>query len=544
MEGMGGNCRLLPPRDCPSTEVRSTYERMNFRPRPISRLFRRPFVTMSKPVLVICGTTGVGKSKLSIELALSLSKGSDKHPYRGARIINADSMQVYTGMDVITNKVPVEERCGVEHLLMDYKQPGEQLTGPEWIKDAIHAIDETHSRNQIPIVVGGTSYWIQHLIFPERMASLDKSESDAQPADSPPPPSEAFASALAALPPELLDLFNNLPDQAPIADDDPSTAHKLHDLLSALDPLVAQRWHWRDARRVLTSLRVIQENRRLASEVIKDQSSIVPKPRYRTLCFWLYAEPKVLKPRLDARVDQMIEQGLLDEIRTLRRIASAANESDSQPQSTEGRRMDYTLGIYQAIGYKEFHDYLGAPEPSEAAFRQAVEQMKLGTRRYAKRQVTWLRNKLLPAVNIANAVSLAEDGRPIVPTYLLDATELGDAWKTNVMDVAERITTGFLEDKPLPDPLTLSPRASEMLSVREKPTDPVAVLTANQRRVCEVCTVDPEQPVMVDGGAWETHVRSRGHRYMTGKGQKRREASPGGHPTTDNSTTEPEALAS
>lgn len=94
----------------------------------------------SGPLIVICGTTGVGKSKLGIELALKLSDPHCKHPYRGARIINADSMQVYVGMDVITNKVPMEERCGVEHLLMDYRRPGEQLTGPEWIKDAIAVV--------------------------------------------------------------------------------------------------------------------------------------------------------------------------------------------------------------------------------------------------------------------------------------------------------------------------------------------------------------------------------------------------------------------
>ena len=97
----------------------------------------------SKPLIVVCGTTGVGKSKLGIELALSLSDQKHKHPFRGARIINADSMQVYVGMDVITNKVPMDERCGVEHLLMDYKQPGEQLTGPEWIKDAIAVVSVT-----------------------------------------------------------------------------------------------------------------------------------------------------------------------------------------------------------------------------------------------------------------------------------------------------------------------------------------------------------------------------------------------------------------
>ncbi|CDO74728.1 hypothetical protein BN946_scf184593.g10 [Trametes cinnabarina] len=424
----------------------------------------------SKPVIVICGTTGVGKSKLSIELALALARGSGGHPYRGARIINADSMQVYVGMDVITNKVPVEERYGVDHLLMDYKKPGEQLTGPEWIKDAIQAIDETHERGQVPIVVGGTSYWIQHLIFPERMASLDKPDTDSTGTSVSPVSSDNFTNALAALPPELLDLFIDLPKQAPAADDDPTAAHKLHDLLMALDPFVAKRWHWRDTRKVLTNLRIIEENRRLASEVIKEQSQSNPLPRYRTLLLWLYAKPEILKPRLDERVDQMIQQGLLNEIRTLRAIASQGRQGNAQalsPElaSTSSRpRMDYTLGIYQAIGYKEFYEYLSSPEPSEASFRVAVEQMKMGTRRYAKRQVAWIRNKLLPVVDAANAVSLAETGAPSVPAYLLDATELGDAWKTNVHDVAERITHDFLENRPLPDPRTLSATASEMLT--------------------------------------------------------------------------------
>ena len=84
----------------------------------------------------------MGKSKLAVDLAHSLSRKllNAVEPWTGADVINADSMQVYVGMDVITNKVPVEERRGIEHLLMDYKRPGEQLTGPEWIKDAIEAV--------------------------------------------------------------------------------------------------------------------------------------------------------------------------------------------------------------------------------------------------------------------------------------------------------------------------------------------------------------------------------------------------------------------
>lgn len=103
-------------------------------------------MTSLKPLIAICGTTGVGKSKLGVELALKLADQqivqdhSGEHQWRGARIINSDSMQVYTGMDIITNKVSQAERMGVEHLLMDIKQPGEQYIVGQWVHDAIQVV--------------------------------------------------------------------------------------------------------------------------------------------------------------------------------------------------------------------------------------------------------------------------------------------------------------------------------------------------------------------------------------------------------------------
>ena len=109
------------------------------------------------------------------------------------------------------------------------------------------------------------------------MASLDKPSDSASPPEQ--PASEAFAKAIASLPSELLALFNDLPESAPSADTDSQLCLDMHKLLTVLDPLVAQRWHWRDSRKVLTNLRVIQENRRLASEIILEQSQTVSKPR-------------------------------------------------------------------------------------------------------------------------------------------------------------------------------------------------------------------------------------------------------------------------
>ncbi|KAG1801783.1 tRNA isopentenyltransferase [Suillus subaureus] len=457
-----------------------------------------------RPIITICGTTGVGKSKLSIELALKIAQGI--HGWRGARIINADSMQVYTGMDVITNKVPVAERMGVEHLLMDFKQPGEQYVVGQWVQDAIKAIDETHRMDMIPIIVGGTSYWIQHLMFPNRLPTPGQTLSDS------------VTQSIANLPPELLELFNALPEHPPSAASHPQDAMLLHRLLTALDEPVAQRWHWRDTRKVMGSLRVIKDTGMAPSEIIIEQSKTALIPRYRTLCFWLYAEPSILNERLDARVDDMIK---------VRKVLIDRSLTD--------RLTDYTIGIYQSIGefrpvffydtylqdlgYKEFHDYLASAEPSEKVFASAVEQMKYGTRQYSKRQIRWLKNKLLPAIYSANGGG--DHAAALLPVYLLDATELGDQWTSRVLNQGERIVEAFLGNETLVDPLLLSERAREMLTIDVKPTSPTEILRARKKVVCPACTLDPSQPFMVeDGSQWEAHRRSRTHRRHASRDKK------------------------
>ncbi|KAJ3536042.1 hypothetical protein NM688_g6889 [Phlebia brevispora] len=491
---------------------------------------------LMRPLIAICGTTGVGKSKLAIELALALSEQTRRHGgYLGARIINADAMQVYAGLDVLTNKVPLEEQCGVEHLLMGFKQPGEQYVVGQWVKHASRLIDETHERNQIPIVVGGTSYWIQHLVFPERLlATFDDSNEDSDQeqeqtlpsadANIPHEQSQSLLHSISALPPELLDVFNHLPDTCPSAAADPELCLSLHKLLQALDPIVAQRWHWRDTRKVLRSLSIIQQTGRLSSEIIDEQSRNIPQPRYRTLCFWLYAQPEVLNPRLDARVDQMIEQGLLKEVAELQ---NAARGTEQMPRSKDSSP-DFTLGLYQSIGYREFSSYLANqsladPAEDQKLFREAVERMKLSTRKYAKRQVSWIRNKLLPAAYAANS---AQDGQKIVSAYLLDATELGDKWVTNVQSKANLITDHFLETKPLPDPRSLSETAHTMLTIRDKATNPKDVLNARRRVVCPVCTIKEDQPIMIEeGDEWTAHAKTRRHRRLASQAAKRTRSS-------------------
>ncbi|CCM02911.1 uncharacterized protein FIBRA_05025 [Fibroporia radiculosa] len=422
-----------------------------------------------RPLITICGTTGVGKSKLAIELALALSQnlGHRDHGYQGARIINADAMQVYAGMDIITNKVPVAEQSGIEHLLMGFKQPGEQYIVTQWVQDAMQAIDDTHRRNQVPIVVGGTSYWIQHLVFPNRLVSMGENTANGKHTRGATVPCGKLTASLASLPRELADLFATLPEKAPSATMNPELALSLHSLLSALDPHIAERWHWKDTRKVLRNLIILKDTGRLPSEIFFDQSQLDVQPRYQTLCFWLYANPDILKPRLDARVDQMVQQGLLDEIRTLKDARPSTpdpligGQSDLVDSDLEDHA-DYTLGIYQSIGYKEFHQYLSHPGHSEEIFLDALQNMKAATRKYAKRQIMWIRNKLLPAIDSVKVSCKSNNTSPVAIAYLLDATE-PSTWESSVRGPAQSITQNFLEGKELMNPIELSDTAREIL---------------------------------------------------------------------------------
>ncbi|KAK7043775.1 tRNA dimethylallyltransferase, mitochondrial [Paramarasmius palmivorus] len=453
-----------------------------------------------RPLIAICGTTGVGKSNLAIEIALSFSHFKNL-PWKGARIINADAMQVYAGMDIITNKVPLSERQGIEHLLMGFKSPTEQYVVGQWVRDALKAVEDAHNENHVPIVVGGTSYWIQHLLFPNRLVRDMATEESAGKHTS--TMSEDLTRLISSLPSELLDLFNSLPDPAPDADTDPEAAYALYKLLKVVDPFVAERWHWKDTRKVLRSLRIIRETGRRPSEMIDEQSRDHVRPRFNTLCFWVYADPEVLRPRLDLRIDKMVERGMLNEVRSLREMTASNHEGNGGS--------DFTFGVFQSIGYREFHRYLSLQNPTEKDYQTALDNMKTSTRQYAKKQVSWLRNKLLPALYASNVEG------DLSHTYLLDATDLAN-WNANVQDPALQITNAFLVRKPLPDPYSICDTANTMLRVEPKPTDPSAVLLARRKVICPECTIDPSQPFMVEEGKeWSDHLTSRAHKYSIRK---------------------------
>ena len=126
-----------------------------------------------------------------------------------------------------------------------------------------------HENKELPIVVGGTSYWMQHLIFPDRLVSKEIVPKDLE---EPKSWSPKLAVSISSLPAELLGVFVNLPVDPPSAKTNPDLAFKLHTLLSILDPPISQRWHWKDTRKVLRSLEIIKETGKPPSHIIHEQS--------------------------------------------------------------------------------------------------------------------------------------------------------------------------------------------------------------------------------------------------------------------------------
>jgi tRNA dimethylallyltransferase len=238
-------------------------------------LYGRLVMPRTKPIVAIVGTTGAGKSSLAVDIARTF-KGE---------VINADAMQVYQGLDIITNKITHDEMHGVPHHLLGCKVPGEEYVVGHWVSDTIQLvsrpyirpkvpqiscqIEDMHARDVLPVIVGGTTYWMQHLLFPNRLVSGPSKQTNRENIEYSP----IVEQALASLSGEQRQLFNTLPVGNPGAETIPSDDYSLllHTLLSSIDPDMASRWHWRDTRKVLRNLQIIKESGQRASEIVREQ---------------------------------------------------------------------------------------------------------------------------------------------------------------------------------------------------------------------------------------------------------------------------------
>ncbi|ULT58683.1 tRNA (adenosine(37)-N6)-dimethylallyltransferase MiaA [Neobacillus drentensis] len=280
----------------------------------------------NQKLIVIIGPTAVGKTNLSIEMAKR---------YDG-EIISGDSMQIYRGMDIGTAKITEEEMQGIPHHLIDIKEPEENFSVAEFQLLVRAKINEIAKRGKLPIIVGGTGLYIQSVIYDYQFSDV--------------PGDEAFRL-------ELEERAKQIGNEA------------LYKELQAVDPESAAQIHPNNLRRVIRALEIFH----LTGKTMLDfQRKQQPDLMYETALVGLSMEREKLYERINRRVDIMVEQGLLDEVKSL---------------YNQGLRNCQSI---QAIGYKEIYDYLDG----SVTWEEAVEQLKQNSRRYAKRQLTWFRNKM------------------------------------------------------------------------------------------------------------------------------------------------------
>jgi len=280
-----------------------------------------------QPIIVIAGPTASGKSELGIELALKLS----------GEIINCDSVQVYREIEIATAKIPVHERRGVAHHLIDFVPPEHNYTAGEWARDAAQKIEEIEARGDTALIVGGTGFYLRAL---------------RQPFFPSPPTNEDLRARLTKL-----RTTRGLEHQ--------------HRLLRRLDPVSAGKLHMRDWPRVQRALEVRLQTRRPLSE----QSHARPEPpalAARLRVFALAPPRAELYERINRRAEAHFAAGLADEVRELLRRGVPAESN--------------ALGAH---GYRRVVEHLRG----ERTLQSAVEQTKLDVRHYAKRQLSWFRHE-------------------------------------------------------------------------------------------------------------------------------------------------------
>lgn len=280
-----------------------------------------------KPLIILTGPTAAGKTNLSIGLAKRI----------GGEIISADSMQVYKKMNIGTAKIRPEEMNGVKHYLIDELDPAEEFNVVSFVERSKAAMEQIYAAGHIPIVVGGTGFYIQALLY-----DIDFSKHEEK---------ESYRRELEKLAEERGKEY-------------------LYEILKKTDPEYARIVHFNNVKKVIRALEYYKETGQKLSEHNKEQRQ--KESPYNFAYFVLYHDRDVLYDRINRRVDIMMEEGLLSEVKGLIEEGYTKN-----------------LVSMQGLGYKEFFDYFDG----KMSLEETVEKIKKDTRHFAKRQLTWFRRE-------------------------------------------------------------------------------------------------------------------------------------------------------
>jgi tRNA dimethylallyltransferase len=306
-----------------------------------------------KKIIIISGPTSVGKTQLSLVIAKAI----------GGQIISADSMQVYRGMDIGTAKVTLEERREVPHHLIDSRDLDESFNVVEFYQEACQAVKEIFDKGAVPIVVGGTGFYIHAMIY------------------GPP-------SGPSSVPEVRKGLEEEMQQKG---------SQYLYDRLCGLDPDYAATITQNDRHKIVRALEIISLTQVKVSQLAPSSSDTLDLYDFR--CWFLYSPKEVLYPQIDQRCDKMLSSGFVEEVKRLEKEGLRKNSIASQ-----------------AIGYRQCLDYLDSSQ-TQKDWDLFVESFKRASRRYAKRQFTWFRKEpLFRWLNIAKT-SLETAAEIIIQDY-------------------------------------------------------------------------------------------------------------------------------
>lgn len=285
---------------------------------------------MKQPLIILTGPTAVGKTDLSIKLAGAID----------GEIISADSMQVYRHMDIGSAKVTREEMGGIPHYLIDVLEPDQEFNVVSFQSMAKKALKEIYSHGHIPIIAGGTGFYIQALLY-----DIDFTENDGD----------------SSIRRELEALAVSEGEQAPLI---------LHSMLQKADPKAAADIHPNNIKRVIRAIEYFRQTGERIS--LHNERAHAKESPYNFLYYVVTTERDQLYRRIENRVDRMLEQGLVEEVQRLKAMGCHRGQTSMQ-----------------GLGYKEILDYLNG----ECSLDEAIYRLKRDTRHFAKRQLTWFKRE-------------------------------------------------------------------------------------------------------------------------------------------------------
>ncbi|KAK3163121.1 hypothetical protein QOZ80_1BG0097940 [Eleusine coracana subsp. coracana] len=420
-----------------------------------------PMESVRGKVVVVMGATGAGKSRLAVDLAAH---------FAGVEVVNADSMQVYRGLDVLTNKVPLHEQNGVPHHLLSVIDPSVEFTCRDFRDHALPIIQDILDRGGLPVIVGGTNFYIQALVSP---FLIDDTVQDM----------------------EECTLSDHL-DEMCLANDDEASGYER---LKEIDPVAAQRIHPNNKRKIKRYLELYATTGTLPSQLFQGEAAKNwgrPTHSRFDCCFlWVDADLHVLDSYVNQRVDCMMNAGLLDEVCHI-----------YDPNAF------YTQGLRQAIGVREFDEFFSlystrkqvdennatssttilnihVDDQLKSLLDEAVSEVKANTRRLVRRQ-----RRRLHRLNKDFGWNL----------HHIDATEAfqcttGDSWHKKVVEHCVNIVKRFLSR-------IVTSTGATASDVSGSPGTSSKELWVQY--ICKPCN----NRILRGVYEWEQHNQGRGHR--------------------------------